>query len=86
MLKPLSRNGTFPSSGAVAARAREQIQNPGKVSGSAGLSGTARAGAVSGSNGEASGSVQKRSESVLQMHEVEGDGVRTWRRVVVEYR
>ena len=31
------------------------------------------------------GSVQKRSEMVQQMREVDAEGVRTWRRVVIEY-
>ncbi|KAJ5450689.1 uncharacterized protein N7458_007138 [Penicillium daleae] len=91
VLKPLSQSGVFPSSGAVAARARELMQmqmqmqmQTGKASPSSpGL----RAMELMGSRASSGigGSVQKRSESVQEMREVDGDGVRTWRRVVTEY-
>lgn len=80
ILKPLSRNGTLPSSGAVAAMAREQMQN------ASGSPGTSRVEIPTGATeNEAGGSVQRRSESMQQMHEVDTDGVRTWRRLIVEY-
>lgn len=82
VLKPLSQSGAFPSSGAVAARAREQMQT-GKASPSSPAPSPVLAGAEDSS--PAGGSVQKRSESVQQMHKVDADGVRTWRRVVTEY-
>lgn len=88
VLKPLSQSGAFPSSGAVAARARELMQmqvqlQTGKASPSSpGL----RAMEVMGSReGGIGGSVQKRSESVQEMREVDGDELRIWRRVMIEY-
>ncbi|KAJ5082459.1 hypothetical protein N7532_011502 [Penicillium argentinense] len=83
VLKPLSQNGNFPSSGAVAARAREQMQNGGKSSPSG--SPAAATQPRSETAGDSTGPVQKRSESVQQMREVDVNGVRTWRRLVVEY-
>ncbi|KAJ5682479.1 hypothetical protein N7462_005644 [Penicillium macrosclerotiorum] len=80
VLKPLSANGTFPSSGAVAARAREQMQAAASSPSSTGSPRSSDAGS------EATGPVQKRSQSVQQMREVDANGVRTWRRLVVEYR
>lgn len=60
--------------------AREQMQN------ASGSPGTSRVEIPTGATeNEASGSVQRRSESVQQMHEVDTDGVRTWRRLIVEY-
>lgn len=94
VLKPLSQSGAFPSSGAVAARARELMQmQTGKASPSSpGIDDTVMAkvmaralGESEGGSSETCGSVQKRGESVLEMREVDGDGVRTWRRVVAEY-
>ncbi|KAF3398072.1 hypothetical protein F1880_006383 [Penicillium rolfsii] len=112
VLKPLSQGGVFPSSGAVAARARELMQmqmqtqtvkasppSPGVMSGSmmgTEGSGVTEGGSRRGSNssdsshsggGEGGGSVQKRGALVQQIREVdeEGNGVRTWRRVVTEY-
>lgn len=88
VLQPLSQSGAFPSSGAVAARAREQMQT-GKASPS--FPGTSPSPSSSPSpalkefeKGD-NGSVQKRNELVQQMREVDAEGVRTWRRVVVEY-
>lgn len=84
VLKPLSQNGNFPSSGAVAARAREQMENSGNNSPS--TAATVATQPRSGSEGDAAtGSVQRRNESVQQMREVDVNGVRTWRRLVVEY-
>lgn len=91
VLKPLSQSGAFPSSGAVAARAREQMQT-GKASPSS--PGTSPSPSSSpnpalkeleGGDNLLDGSVQKRSEMVQQMREVDVEGVRTWRRVVIEY-
>ncbi|KAJ5097147.1 hypothetical protein N7456_007868 [Penicillium angulare] len=84
ILKPLSRDSNFPSSGAVAARAREQIQNASSSPASSPTSspGTPR----SESQGSASvGSVQKRNETVHTMYEKDGDGTRSFRRLIVEY-
>lgn len=79
-LEPLSRDGSVPSSGTVAAKAREQIH-------SAEASRTSNPDPNSRSRGviEGNGSVQKRSESVQQMREVDADGVRMWKRLIVEY-
>lgn len=115
VLKPLSQSGVFPSSGAVAARARELMQmqmqlQTGKASPSspammmggseteeadvAAEGGSRRSSNSSDSSnsgscggGEVGGSVQKRGELVQQIREVDsdGNGVRTWRRVVTEY-
>ncbi|KAJ5126983.1 hypothetical protein N7448_007762 [Penicillium atrosanguineum] len=81
ILTPLSRNGTFPSSGAVAAIARQQMQNAGASS-----PGTSKAEIPDQcEQTEASGSVQRSNESVQQVHEVDTSGARTWRRLIVEY-
>jgi hypothetical protein len=94
VLKPLSQSGAFPSSGAVAARARELMQmQPGKASPSSPeMDATVMAmvmaralGETEEGSSETCGSVQKRSESAREMREVDGDGLRTWRRVVTEY-
>ncbi|KAJ5975724.1 hypothetical protein N7481_009431 [Penicillium waksmanii] len=87
VLKPLSQNSNYPSSGAVAARAREQMENSGKPSPVVSAA-TVATQPRFGSEGDAatgSGSVQRRNESVQQMREVDDNGVRTWRRLVVEY-
>lgn len=80
VLKPLSRDGPVLSSGAVAAKAREQIQ-------SAEPSRTSKTDIKTQSDNrdEGNSSVQRRSESVQQMREVDVDGVRTWKRLTVEY-
>jgi hypothetical protein len=111
VLQPLSQTGVFPSSGAVAARARELMQmqmqlqtgkaSPSSPGGSAMMETEEAEGAEGGSRrssnsssssggdcgGEVGGSVQKRVELVQQIREVDedGNGVRTWRRVVTEY-
>ncbi|KAJ5676957.1 uncharacterized protein N7477_002590 [Penicillium maclennaniae] len=82
ILIPLSRNGTFPSSGAVAAMAREQMQNADACS--PGASKAEIPTQDEQSDSEASGSVQRR-ESAQQMQEADTSGVRTWRRLIVEY-
>ncbi|KAJ5578292.1 uncharacterized protein N7459_007256 [Penicillium hispanicum] len=84
VLQPLSSNGNFPSSGAVAARAREQMQNP--ASSPAAMGSPVATQTPSGSAGEANEPAVKRTESVQQMREVDDEGVRTWRRLIVEYR
>lgn len=81
ILTPLSRNGTFPSSGAVAAMAREQMQNAGACS-----PGTSNAEIPTQCEpNEASGPVQRCDESAQQIHQADTSGVRTWRRLIVEY-
>ena len=64
--------------------AREQMQKAGPGSGSPGGS-EAEIPTRSEAGNEASGSVQSRSESVQQIHEVDTSGVQTWRRLIVEY-
>ncbi|KAJ5901953.1 hypothetical protein N7495_002481 [Penicillium taxi] len=89
VLKP---RANFPTSGAVAAKAREQM-NAGKTTASSSSTGSSRAetheqsGSGSDASGDASDPGQKHSVSVqqMQMHEVDDDGVRTWRRIIVEY-
>ncbi|KAJ5167024.1 uncharacterized protein N7482_005805 [Penicillium canariense] len=83
VLRPLSQSGAFPSSGAVAARAREQMQ-AGKASPSSPETSATQTRSTEASS-EAGGPVQRHSELVQQMCEVDADGVRTWRRLIVEY-
>ncbi|KAJ5628029.1 hypothetical protein N7490_010257 [Penicillium lividum] len=75
ILKPLSQGGTFPSSGAVAARAREQMQMQMQQQNTCG---TPELGANTIT-------VQKRNEAVEVVCEKDDDGARTFRRLVVEY-
>lgn len=82
VLKPFSQVSGFPTSGALAARAREQLHNDHVGSPASSHSVTATG---SGSGESALSPVQKRSETVLPMGTREGDGVRTWRRMIVEY-
>ncbi|KAJ5658558.1 uncharacterized protein N7484_002207 [Penicillium longicatenatum] len=70
VLKPLSLGGNFPSSGAVAARAREQMQNA--------ASGTPK-------EVKTDGGGMQRTETVQTVYEKDKDGERTFRRLVVEY-
>ncbi|KAI2689921.1 hypothetical protein CBS147333_5294 [Penicillium roqueforti] len=70
ILQPLSRTSLLPSSGALAARAREQ------------QSGSAASSMASSPDCE----VQKHIESTQQMCDEDAGGVRTWKRLVVEYR
>lgn len=79
-LEPLSRGGSVPNSGAVAAKAREQMHSAKSLETS---KSDPKARLEDGTEGN--GSVQKRSESVQQMREVDGDGVRVWKRLIVEY-
>ena len=61
--------------------AREQMQNAGACS-----PGTSEAEIPTQcEQSEASGPVQRRNESAQQMHEADTSGVRTWRRLIVEY-
>ncbi|KAJ5359599.1 uncharacterized protein N7496_012012 [Penicillium cataractarum] len=92
VLQPLSQSGAFPSSGAVAARARELMQTGKASPSSPGMDETVMAMVMARALGESEegwsetcGPVQKRGESVLEMRDVDSDGVRTWRRVVAEY-
>lgn len=78
ILRPLSQSGPFPSSGALAAQAREQKS----VSSNFGMDGTTSSSTASS---ETMGLAQKCNESVQQMREEDSEGVRTWKRVVVEY-
>lgn len=81
VLKPLSLGGNFPSSGAVAARAREQMQMQMQSNASSPASGTPKE-AQQTSDG---GGKLKRTETVQTVYEKDGDGGRTFRRLVVEY-
>ena len=78
VLKPLSQGGNFPSSGTVAARAREQVQ-------SASPSSLSSPGTPKSDSMQLEGSVQKRSETVQTMYEKDDNGGRTFRRLIVEY-
>ncbi|KAJ6109318.1 hypothetical protein N7486_001552 [Penicillium sp. IBT 16267x] len=84
VLKPLSLGGTFPSSGAVAARAREQMQMQQRQNASSPASGTPKLEAQQTSDGGRNG-LQKRNETVQTVYEKDADGGRTFRRLVVEY-
>lgn len=83
VLNPLSSNGAFPSSGAVAARAREQMAAAGNSSNSS--SPTTQVSSPSQAGSDTAQAVQKRSETVQELREEDADGVRTWRRLIVEY-
>jgi hypothetical protein len=78
ILRPLSQSGPFLSSGALAAQAREQKS----VSSNFGMDDIASSGPASP---ETMGMARKCNESVQQMREEDSEGVRTWKRVVVEY-
>lgn len=84
VLKPLSKNGGFPSSGAVAAKARE-LQQGNAGSPSPGSSPASSNSDTASRSASSDSPVQKRSETVLPMGKREGEGVRTWRRMIVEY-
>lgn len=79
ILQPLSHTSLLPSSGDLAAQAREQQS----VKSASAPSSPASSKASSPDAGE---EVQKRSESTQQMCEEDAEGLRTWKRVVVEYR
>ncbi|KAJ5421014.1 hypothetical protein N7465_003533 [Penicillium sp. CMV-2018d] len=79
ILQPLSHTSLLPSSGALAAQAREQQSER--------LASTASRPTSSESfSSEAGEEVQKRNETTQQMCDEDDEGVRTWKRVVVEYR
>lgn len=88
VLRPLSQTSSFPSSGSIVAAMHEQKQSaPGNAvndrpSESSGSSQSPTDAATSETTGS---SVQKRSEVVQQMRDVDDEGVRTWRRLIVEY-
>ncbi|KAJ6013530.1 hypothetical protein N7540_008121 [Penicillium herquei] len=79
VLRPLSHGGHFPSSGAVAARIREQMQNASSSPLSSPLS------SPETPKSDTHGAVQKRNETAQTMYEKDDDGARTFRRLIVEY-
>ncbi|KAJ5511808.1 hypothetical protein LT330_003571 [Penicillium expansum] len=79
ILQPLSLTCLLPSSGALAAQAREQQSERSALTASSPASSQA-------SSPDASEEVQKRNETTQQMSNEDSEGVRTWKRVVVEYR
>ncbi|KAJ5588428.1 hypothetical protein N7537_011106 [Penicillium hordei] len=78
ILQPLSHTSFLPSSGALAAQAREQQSERLALAESSPTSSKA-------SSSGAAEEVQKRNETIQQMCEEDDEGVRTWKRVVVEY-
>jgi hypothetical protein len=100
VLRPLSENGSFPNSGAIASKVREQKQK--QVADSKSTGGTAgaandpapkksdattpKARAEIGSPRSMMTSVQRRTETVAQMYDIDEKGGRTWRRLIIEYR
>ncbi|KAJ5833837.1 hypothetical protein N7474_002148 [Penicillium riverlandense] len=98
VLRPLSENGSFPSSGAIAAKVREQkqiadskltagttstVKDPAQKKSDAS---TAKTRADTGfSMSTPTTSVQRRTETVAQMYDIDEKGGRTWRRLIVEY-
>ncbi|KAJ5940901.1 hypothetical protein N7516_001069 [Penicillium verrucosum] len=78
ILQPLSHTSLLPSSGALAAQAREQQR---EISSTASSPPSPMA-----SSFEVGEEVQKRNETIQQMCDEDDEGVRTWKRVVVEYR
>ncbi|KAJ5915702.1 hypothetical protein N7466_011635 [Penicillium verhagenii] len=95
VLKPLSLCGTFPSSGAVAARAREQMQMHMQTSSGLALALGDSPGMPeleahphphqASDGGENGLQLQRRSGMVQTMYETDETGARTFRRLVVEY-
>lgn len=79
ILQPLSHTCLLPSSGALAAQAREQQSE--KLALTPGSPTSSKA-----SSSDAGEEVQKRNETIQQMCDEDDEGVRTWKRVVVEYR
>lgn len=79
ILQPLSHTSLLPSSGALAAQARE-LQSERLASAA---SSPTSSKASSSDTGE---EVQKRNETIQQICDEDDEGVRTWKRVVVEYR
>jgi len=78
ILRPLSQTNSFPTSGTLAAIALgKQSERSASISdGSVAETSMPEAGAM----------VQKCDKLVQQMREEDSEGVRTWKRVVVEYR
>ncbi|KAJ5618903.1 hypothetical protein N7510_002887 [Penicillium lagena] len=91
VLRPLSEISSFPSSGAIAAKVREQKQKQtadSKLSGddSAQKKSDAPTSKTLGSSmPTTTTSVQRRSETVAQMYDNDEKGGRTWQRLIVEY-
>ncbi|EPS25212.1 hypothetical protein PDE_00144 [Penicillium oxalicum 114-2] len=83
ILRPLSQDGIFLSSGAVAAQALKLMQTDKASPSSPETSPPLHLG--SDQRDQIGATVQKCSEVVQQICEKDGDGVRTWRRVVMEY-
>ena len=83
ILKPLSQNSSFPSSGTVAAKAREQMQTADSPTSTSSPVATQ---SFSGSSDETREPTHRRTESVQQMRDVDAEGERSWRRLIVEYR
>ncbi|CAL5871710.1 uncharacterized protein PFLUO_LOCUS5963 [Penicillium psychrofluorescens] len=100
VLRPLSENSSFPSSGAIAAKVHEQKQK--QVAGSKSTEGsTSTASDPRQKKSDAPApktradigflmpttttSVQKRTETVAQMYDIDEKGGRTWQRLIVEY-
>ncbi|KAF7517876.1 hypothetical protein PCG10_000775 [Penicillium crustosum] len=78
ILQPLSHTCLLPSSGALAAQAREQQSGR--------LAATASCPTSLEASSDAGEEVQKRNETIQQMCDEDDEGVRSWKRVVVEYR
>ncbi|KAJ5247540.1 hypothetical protein N7468_002523 [Penicillium chermesinum] len=85
VLTPLSQDTGLPTSGAVAARVRQQMRENASSPSPASSPSSSHSDSATRSGGELS-PVQKRSETLLPMGKREGDAVRTWRRMIVEYR
>jgi hypothetical protein len=78
ILRPLSQTSPFPNSGTLAAIALEKQSKR-----SASISNQA---ATATATPDTSGMVQECDKLVQQMREEDFEGVRTWKRVVLEYR
>lgn len=74
ILRPLSQTSPLPSSGVLAAMARNEQRQ--RLDSSP----------TSASSPVEANSVQKSHQSIEQMHDEDVEGMRTWKRVVVEYR
>lgn len=85
VLRPLSQSSSWPSSGSIAAKVREQKQKQAAVEQSQSPSINAPESTLkthTDTTTEMTDSAQRRSETVLQMNV---GGVRTWRRLVAQY-
>ncbi|KAJ5852446.1 uncharacterized protein N7529_011831 [Penicillium soppii] len=78
ILRPLSQTSPFPNSGTLAAIAMQR-QNEISIT-------TSNNPLTETSMPEAGAIVQKCDKLVQKMHEEGSEGVRTWKRVIVEYR